>query len=103
MRKCKLYRTWVNIRNRCNNPNASDYKYYGGKGIKVCKEWDTFNAFEKWAKNNGQDDSLTIDRIDSNGDYCPENCQWISLAENILCKRSITVFSIKYQCSWLRN
>lgn len=68
---------------RCYNSNTKDYRWYGEKGIKVCDEWlDNPNSFEKWAINNGYQDNLTIDRIDPNNDYCPENCRWIPLEEN---------------------
>lgn len=68
---------------RCYNSNNKDYRWYGGKGIKVCDEWrNNPLIFEEWALKNGYDDTLTIDRIDSDKDYCPYNCQWISLVEN---------------------
>lgn len=73
----RIYKTWQNMKSRCNNPNASKYYLYGGKGIKVCNEWnDDFNIFYEWATNNGYTDDLTLDRVDGNKDYCPENCRW---------------------------
>lgn len=64
-------------------PSCSNYEYYGGRGIKVCDEWiNDFEAFKQWAIKNGYADKLTIDRIDVSGDYCPENCRWISFQEN---------------------
>lgn len=71
---------------RCYNKKAAgkNWKYYGGKGIEVCKEWQEFpEKFQEWALTHGYQDDLTIDRIDSNKNYCPENCQWITLAENV--------------------
>lgn len=68
---------------RCYNEKDKAYKWYGQKGIRVYEEWlKNPRTFEEWALNNGYDDNLTIDRIDSNKDYCPENCQWISMEEN---------------------
>lgn len=81
--KTRLYRTWCNIKTRCHNPNASNYEFYGGKGVSVCDEWrNDFKAFYDWAMANGYEDNLTIDRKNSDGDYCPENCQWITQSEN---------------------
>ena len=73
----RLYRTWKNMRNRCKNPNNRSYHKYGGRGIKVCDEWDrNYNNFEKWSLENGYADNLSIDRINANGTYEPSNCRW---------------------------
>jgi len=69
------------MHHRCNNPQANKYHLYGGKGVRVCPEWQEYSAFKAWALANGYDDSLTIDRKDGNGDYCPGNCWWATFAE----------------------
>lgn len=79
--KHPLHSVWTNMKTRCNNPKADNYRYYGGKGIRVCDEWNnSFYSFYEWAIQNGYDaenkkDSL-LDRIDPNKDYCPENCRF---------------------------
>ena len=74
----RLYRTWDNMKRRCNNPKIKDYTNYGGRGIAVCQEWQhSFEAFRDWALANGYRDDLTIDRRDNDGNYCPDNCKWV--------------------------
>lgn len=83
----RLYRIWKGMRDRCNNSNSKRFKDYGGRGISICNEWDDYRKFKSWAINNGYSDDLSIERIDVNGNYCPENCKWIPLSEQCLNKQ----------------
>lgn len=78
----RLYNIWSGMKTRCFNTKDKAYCNYGGRGIVVCDEWkNSFDSFEKWARNNGYSDQLTIERIDVNGNYEPSNCTWITLEE----------------------
>ena len=74
----RLYRIWNNMRNRCDRPSSDNYKWYGGRGISYEKEWSDFSSFAAWAIANGYDDSLELDRIDTNGNYTPDNCRFVT-------------------------
>lgn len=81
-RRTKLYTKWRSMLRRCEETSCKSYKDYGAKGIKVCKEWHDPQKFFDWAENNGYEEGLEIDRIDVNGDYCPENCRFVTRLEN---------------------
>ena len=81
LKKTRLYRLWAGMKARCNNPNTVSYRLYGGRGIKVCNEWNSFENFYQWSIANGYSDNLSIDRINSDKDYAPDNCRWVSLTD----------------------
>lgn len=89
----RLYGVWLTMKKRCYNPSSTSYKYYGGRGIKVCDEWETdYFSFRNWAIANGYDKNAprgkcTLDRINVNGNYEPDNCRWVSMKEQSANKR----------------
>lgn len=80
--KLPEYKTWKNMRTRCNNPNHKDYKFYGAKGIYVCKSWDSFNKFYS-DMGPRPNKSYSIDRINTCGPYSSQNCRWATKLEQV--------------------
>lgn len=70
------YGSYKSMMDRCYRETASNYPMYGGRGISVCEEWHNIEAFGSWAENNGFQKGLSLERIDVNGNYCPDNCTW---------------------------
>jgi len=83
-----VYRIWAAMLERCGNPNNKSYKDYGGRGITVCKEWHNSAIFINWALASGWKKGLSIDRIDNNSNYEPDNCRWVTSKENNRNRRS---------------
>lgn len=92
----RLHRIWKAMHSRCYNKKYHAYKYYGGRGITICEEWlHNFKTFYDWAMANGYEENLTIDRIDPNGNYSPNNCRWVTMELQNKNKRAPNGFTIK--------
>lgn len=88
LRYTRLYRIWRHVKDRCLYPKSHAWNAYGGRGIRICDEWLNIVTFYNWAINNGYQDNLTIDRINHNGNYEPNNCRWITIKEQQRNKRN---------------
>jgi hypothetical protein len=77
----RIRRIWQSMKARCEKPGNMSYRRYGGRGIRVCTEWQDFATFRDWAFAHGYTDDLTLERIDNDGGYTPENCKWIPLRQ----------------------
>lgn len=90
-----LYRVWRSMRVRCSDPKSKAYEYYGGRGIRVCDEWDSaFEPFMEWSLSSGYEQGLEIDRIDNDGNYCAENCRWVTRTVNANNKTTNILISV---------
>jgi hypothetical protein len=85
--KTRIYKTWIGIKKRCFNKKSKSFVYYGGRGITMSNDWLEFENFRKWAESNGYTDNLTIERKNVNGNYEPNNCEWIPFSEQAKNKR----------------
>jgi hypothetical protein len=104
LRDHRLYSIYHNMITRCYNPNATHYKDYGGRGIKICNEWlNDFMKFYNWSINNGYSDELTIDRINVNGDYYPNNCRWATVKEQNVNKRNNKYININGEIKLIKD
>lgn len=104
MHKTRIYKMWQNLKARCNCPSSNKFYNYGGRGIKACDEWqDDFMAFYEWAMKKGYSDNLTIDRIDSNGDYCPENCRFATYSQQSDNRRNTRTYTLNGETKTLKE
>jgi hypothetical protein len=90
----RLYKIWTGMRGRCNTPTNTSYRNYGGRGIRICSEWNGFEAFEKWALSHGYSHELTIERIDNDRGYEPSNCRWATKLEQARNSRHVRSFEL---------
>ena len=79
MTNTELYRRWHDMKDRCLNRKRAEWNKYGGRGITFCDDWRKFEPFMEWALSNGYEQGLSLDRVDVNGNYCPDNCRWIPI------------------------
>jgi hypothetical protein len=104
MTNTRLFNIWGSVIQRCNNPNHMCYHNYGGRGIKLCDEWfDKFELFYDWAINNGYNENLSLDRIDNDKGYCPENCRWATPSEQQRNRRDNVVLEYNGETKLLQD
>lgn len=94
-RSTRLYKTWMSMKQRCNNPSSTRFENYGGRGISYVKEWETFLPFYVWAIQNGYNETLQLDRVDNQGNYGPDNCRWVTASQNSRNRRTS-----RYETLW---
>jgi hypothetical protein len=91
----RIKRIFIKMKQRCFNPSDKNYRHYGGKGVSICDAWLSHPIlFEEWSLNNGYTEQMTIDRLDSNGNYCPENCQWVTATDNARYKSTTRLIEV---------
>jgi hypothetical protein len=102
----RLYYIWNNMKQRCINSHNPQFADYGGRGITVCEDWLKYECFRDWALNNGYSENLTIDRINNNSGYCPENCRWATPREQANNTRKVRLITYNGEthsvCEWSR-
>lgn len=110
MTNTRIHNIWHSMYCRCYYQSTNGYKNYGGKGIKVCEEWkktEGFVRFYNWAIENGYNDKLTLDRIDNDKDYCPENCRWVSYIDQENSRKNNRLIEykgeVKTMAQWCRK
>lgn len=97
----RLFNIWMHMKGRCLCTTDKAYENYGGRGITICDEWkNSFQSFKDWAMSNGYTDSLTIDRIDNNGNYEPNNCRWVGRKEQARNTRNNFIYKGKCLSEW---
>lgn len=99
----RIYRIWSNMKTRCFNKNRDSFYRYGGRGITVCDDWLTFNNFYNWAIQNGYKDNLTLDRINVDGNYEPNNCRFITIQEQQKNRSNLHFLSYNGETMCLRD
>ena len=98
-----LYGIWNAMKNRCYNSHTKYFSDYGGRGIAVCDEWHNYVGFKEWAISAGYSDGLSLERIDVNGNYEPNNCKWINNPTNSGISETPFVFHMTENCGQLEN